>query len=90
MSKASPNTPRGAALSHWDAVCHGHEAVTSFLEWLYDRYWIELDYEHSKPGTPLDLRKLIDEFFEVDRRALEEDRRALLDAINTPLAAEES
>ncbi len=67
-------------LEHWAAVVDKVTAVEEFISWLWTEKKIELDWSRAVPGTSLDQKKLIYEFFEVDAKKLDDERRALLDA----------
>lgn len=64
-------------LKHWDEVRYRHIAVTEFIAWLEAEYSLSFDFERAKSGTPLEIKRLVDEFFEVDRGQLEAERDAL-------------
>ncbi len=70
-------------LEHWRSVHGKYIAVTEFLSWLESEYRIRLDYDDVNPEkpAPLELSKLLDEFFEVDQAGLERVRRELLEEI---------
>lgn len=65
-------------LNHWEEVSDKHTAALEFIDWLQSEYGVSLDFDCARKGTPLDLRRLADEHFEVDRVGLERERRELL------------
>lgn len=70
----------GQALAHWELVCDKHKLLMEFFEYLEDRC-IRLDFSDSAPHD-LDEEKphnLANKFLDVDARALEEERRELLE-----------
>lgn len=69
-----------SAIEHWATVSEQHSSVMQFVEWLNSRYGIELDYSFCDEDNPapLELRRLADEFFEVDPKQLEAERRQLI------------
>ena len=66
-------------LEHWARVGDRVVAVGEFLEWLQTKYGVVLDWTYASEGTPLDIGKLIDEYFDVDRAKLDRQRRKLLE-----------
>ena len=79
-----------SALKQWENVLARHTAITEFVEWLSVEYSLVLDYRYAKPGTPLAISRLIDEFLAVDRQQLEKERRELLEAMrNAHVTAED-
>jgi len=70
-------------LEHWRSVHGKYIAVMEFLFWIESEYGIRLDYDGVSPEkpAPLELSKLLDEFFEVDQARLDRERRELLDEI---------
>ena len=69
------------ALDHWETVRRRHQAVLDFLSWLEGTHGLEFDWAHANPGTPISSSFLLDQFFEVDRQRLDDQRRALMDSI---------
>ena len=65
-------------LTKWSEVASEHAAVQAFLEWAFNEHGLDFDFERAKAGTPLDIRRLIDQFFEIDRTQLDRERRELL------------
>lgn len=78
MAKITSKNPR-KHLNHWAQVHPQYTLIEEFLTWAHDRYRLDFDFEHARYGTPLDVCKILDKFFKVDRKQLEEERRALLD-----------
>lgn len=70
-------------IENWAQVRDKHTAVLEFVSWLEGHYGIRLDYDGVSPErpAPLQISKLVDEFFEVDQARLEQERRQLLDEI---------
>lgn len=65
-------------IQHWSRISGHHADVLGFIEYL-ERFGIKLDFDYAKKGTPIDLTKLVDMYFEVDRAQLEKERRELLE-----------
>ena len=66
----SPHT----MLDQWAHVADQYTSVIDFLDWIESEYGIRLDYDYvdkDKPA-PLSHRELADQFFDVDRKKLEE------------------
>lgn len=55
------------------------QAAFDFVAWLQDKYGVQLDWSYATPGTPLDINKLLDEYFEIDRVHLDKLRRKALE-----------
>ena len=70
------------ALDHWAGVHREYSRVEEFIDWLHATHGVQLDWDYAKKGTPLSLTILLDQFFEVDRKRLEQQRRALLASIS--------
>lgn len=79
MAKQQLTAQQHGHLGHWAGVQKQHAAVSESLEWCEKVYKLGFDFEAAYPGTPLDVRQLVDEFFEVNRAKLEDARRALLE-----------
>ncbi|MEX0716611.1 MAG: hypothetical protein WD066_08490 [Planctomycetaceae bacterium] len=67
------------SLDHWREVAPLHRAIGEFLEHVEETHGLRFDFWNARPGTPLEVSRLIDEFLEVDREAIERERRALLE-----------
>ena len=70
----------GKHLMHWEEVGDKNVACLEFLQWLEDEYRIRLDFDYCDPDNPAPIshQALVDEFFEVDRKGIEKERRELL------------
>lgn len=80
----SASSASRSMVDHFASVADRYEATESFLDWMTTEYGIRLDYDFcdkDKPA-PLDVKKLLDEFFNIDRRQLEAERRQLLRGVN--------
>ena len=64
-------------LDHWVAVSDRYTAVEEFLVWCSATYSLDFDFVRADRGTPR-LRRLLDEFFEVDQRKLDQQRSELM------------
>jgi len=53
-------------------------AVEEFLAWCENEHGLGFDYDHATSGTPLEIRQMLDSFFNVNRERLEQQRRVLL------------
>jgi len=76
-------------LARWAEVVDKVTAVEGFLEWLWREKGVELSWDRATEAAALDQKKLVYEYFEVDARLLDDERRALL-AANTAKFAESS
>lgn len=67
-------------IDHWAKVVDHYSGAEEFIAYLNSR-GVFLDFAHVPKDAPvsLDLRTLLDQCFEVDRKGLDDDRVALLD-----------
>lgn len=79
MDNHDPSRP-GFHMQHWAMVQKAWNGASDFISWMFTTYGIDLDWDHANPGTPLELRRLLNEFFEVDEVALDNERRDMLEA----------
>ncbi len=73
----------GSALRHYDSVNHKERTLLAFFALLEDR-GVELDFDYTDRFPVLDDRKptrVIDAFLEIDRDALDHERRELLEQL---------
>ena len=69
-------------LLHWGEVYKCYNSANNFIEWLAVEHNIHLDFLHT--DRYLSVPSLLDEFFEVDRIKLDDERRELLkNALNS-------
>ena len=68
-------------LAHWAEIGDSWEAISGFLDHIAQKYDLHLDFDRAKRGTPLEVRKLIDEYLDVNRPLLDKARRDVLDSI---------
>ncbi len=69
-----------------DEVKHLSQAIYDFLEWCDKKGWQLMEYHKSfdgQAGYPIraSRRDLLAEHFEIDQKRLEDEKRAMLDAI---------
>lgn len=69
---------RALALFKWGEVHETFESILSFLAFLEEEHGVELNFEYAKLGTPLEVKKLVAKFLDVDFQVLDEARRELL------------
>ena len=79
MTEEPPQPTAGSELENWERVSERWMAVDEFLEWLCDVHGVCLAWATAEPGTPLNAATLFDEFFRVDRKKLDRERRELLE-----------
>ena len=72
----------GNQMLNWRIVQEKHTSTYNFLKWASEKYGLNFDYEHAKAGVPVDLIKLVDEFYDVDRTLLEAERAAVIAGLN--------
>ena len=69
------------------AIKDSSQVIGVFLDWLSYKNFVIAEYPGGRgelyPITQ-DSSKLLAEFFEIDERKLEKEKRAMLDAIRTP------
>lgn len=65
-------------LRHWAEIGDQWEAINGFLSHVATEYGLQLDFAAANPNTPLELKVLIDEYLGVNRKLLDQERRALL------------
>ena len=71
-------------VKHWASIRERHNAIHEFITWLQKEHGIQLDWDYAEPGTLLDFKHLVDSFFKLDRKGLEEDRRAMMERMQNP------
>jgi hypothetical protein len=72
-------------LNHWANVLDHYRGAEEFISFL-NQHHIFLDFDRvpaDKP-MPLDLRRLLDMCFDINRPKLEEERQALIDEFVKP------
>jgi hypothetical protein len=78
-------SPGRKMVSHWSHVSGMYMRTAAFLAWIEREYDIRLDYSQCTPERRalLDCNKLLDEFFQVDRKLLEQGRREWLELLRS-------
>lgn len=66
-------------LTHWSSVVEKYNSTLNFIEWLEETYCVRPDFDDARSGTPLSIKALLDEFYEVNQEQLENERRQLLE-----------
>jgi len=68
-------------------VADKSQAIGEFLEWCSAEKGISLaNYsDYREDGMPVPFRPLLAEFFEIDENVLEQEKRAMLDAMRKAL-----
>jgi len=72
----------GNQMLNWRAVQEKHASVLNFLEWAEEKYGLAFDWQSAEDGTPLQIKSLVDKFYDVDRQVLDDERKALLASLN--------
>jgi hypothetical protein len=77
MSDSEIYTAADHALDTWVGVQDYYVHTSGFLEWLEKTHNLKLDYSKARSGTPIDLNRLLDRYFDVPRAELNSALAAL-------------
>jgi acyl transferase domain-containing protein len=76
MSTAEEPGPFPGVIAHWASIRHKHEAVLEFMGYLHSK-GIELDFTNASNHTPMSVKVLVDDFFELNHYQLDKQRHWL-------------